>query len=58
MAPIFNFYFRAIKFLSGAPIAFKIILGFLFLSFLCFVFASPPTRKEDFRDQRTDNPKL
>ena len=39
-------------------LAFKIIFGFLFLSFLCFVLASPPARKEDYRDQRTDNPKL
>jgi MFS family permease len=39
-------------------LAFKIILGFLFLSFLCFILASPPAREEDSRNRRTGNAKL
>ena len=39
-------------------LAFKIILGFLFLSFVCFVLASPPAREEYIQNRRTDNSKL
>lgn len=39
-------------------LAFKIILGFLFLSFVCFVLASPPAREEYIQNRRTGNSKL
>ena len=35
-------------------LAFKIILGFLFLSFLCVVLASPPARAEDSQSRRAN----
>ena len=35
-------------------LAFKIILGFLFLSFLCFVLANPPAREEDSQSRRAN----
>tara|TARA_B110000116_G_scaffold136460_1_gene118435 strand:+ start:18 stop:1001 length:984 start_codon:yes stop_codon:yes gene_type:complete len=38
-------------------LAFKIILGFLFLSFVCFVLASPPAREEYIQNRRTGNSK-
>jgi len=39
-------------------LAFKIILGFLFLSFVCFVLASPPAGEEYIQSRRTGKSKL